>query len=259
MDVGLFERVIAEVAPHTEMVCFHLMGDPLVHPHLESLVGICARAGVSIFLVTNGLLLKEKTAELLLHPSFRQVNFSLHAYGDNFGDKDPTTYLERIFNFTDSALTRRPELYMNYRLWNLQEPRGGQPQNLGMLERIRARFGGEAIDRVDVRERKSVRIRGRLYLHFDTQFVWPDLSLPVLGTKGTCYGLDSHVGVLADGTVVPCCLDKEGKIPLGNLASESFESILRGPRATAMERGFRERRLVESLCQRCQYIERFGA
>jgi radical SAM protein with 4Fe4S-binding SPASM domain len=101
-------------------------------------------------------------------------------------------------------------------------------------------------------------VRGRLYLHFDTEFTWPSLELPALGTEGTCYGLRTHFGVLVDGTVVPCCLDKEGAIPLGNLREKPISDILGGARASAMRKGFRERRLVEELCRRCQYIERFG-
>src|SRR4051812_37402766 len=90
MDLDLFRHIVKEVAPITEQVSFHLMGDPLVHPKLEELVEICHEFGVRVFFVTNGVLLREKQAALLLHPAFRQVNFSLHSFPDNFGDKDPS-------------------------------------------------------------------------------------------------------------------------------------------------------------------------
>ncbi len=101
------------------------------------------------------------------------------------------------------------------------------------------------------------KLLNRLYLHFDTEFVWPELDLPVLGTYGTCQGLTSHFGVLVDGTVVPCCLDKEGSIPLGNILTSDVREILENPKSQAILKGFKERRLIEDLCQRCQYIERF--
>ncbi|MFM6928007.1 MAG: SPASM domain-containing protein, partial [Bdellovibrio sp.] len=96
------------------------------------------------------------------------------------------------------------------------------------------------------------------HLHFDTEFTWPSVDLPILGTKGTCYGLSSHFGILADGTVVPCCLDKEGKIPLGNVKDEKIEAILNSDRAQKILKGFKDNKLVENLCQRCQYITRFS-
>lgn len=262
MDVELFQKIITQVAPLTEQVCFHLMGDPLVHPKLSELVKICGDSGVKIFLVTNGVLLRPDKAELLLDPAFRQVNFSLHSFPDNFGDKDPTPYLEKIFAYTEHAFEARPDLYINYRLWNLSDPRGKKSRNHVILNKIRERFGlsekGEALlQTLDVRAQKSILLKNRLYLHFDTEFTWPSVDLPILGEAGTCYGLSSHFGILVDGTVVPCCLDKEGAIPLGDIRKEPLMSILESPRALAILKGFRERKLVENLCQRCQYIERF--
>lgn len=259
MDLELFESIVKQVAPITELICLHLMGDPLVHPKLAEMVEICDRYEANIFLVTNGVLIKPEKFDLLLHPRFYQINFSLHSFFDNFPEKDPSKYLERIFSFTERALAERPELFLNYRLWNLNDPLGSQTQNTGMLDRICERFDFTApkADEIDVRKNKSIKIRDRLYLHFDTEFIWPSLDLPVLGTKGTCYGLSSHFGILADGTVVPCCLDKEAAIPLGDANQQPILDILASRRAQEILKGFKQRQLVEKLCQRCQYIERF--
>ena len=70
-------------------------------------------------------------------------------------------------------------------------------------------------------------------------------------------GLRDQVGVLLDGTVVPCCLDHEGDIPLGNLYRQTMEEILNGPRAREIYDGFSRRRAVEELCRRCGYARRF--
>lgn len=259
MDPPLFRRVLEQVAPLAEQVALHLVGDPLVHPKLAELVDIAGELGSRIFFVTNGTLLREDKAELLLRPAFRQVNFSLHSFGDNFPGKDPGPYLERIFAFTERAFEERPDLYVNYRLWNLDDTRGSGEKNREILRRIEERFAWRFDREVDVRRKKNCLVKNRLFLHFDTEFTWPALDLPVLGTSGTCYGLRSHFGILADGTVVPCCLDKEGAIPLGSLVNTPLADILGGERARRMLKGFHERKLVEDLCQRCQYIERFGS
>lgn len=258
MPVALFRRAIQQVAPLTEQVAFHLMGDPLVHPHLAEFVKVCEEESVKIFFVTNGVLLREKHSSLLLSPAFRQVNFSLHSFHDNFPDRDPGEYLARIFSYTKRAMAARPDLYINYRLWNLKDPKNSIGRNHEMLARVTEHFKVSVDDKLDVRFKKSVHLTSRLYLHFDTEFVWPAMDLPVLGAKGTCYGLSSHFGILVDGTVVPCCLDKEGMIPLGNLLEQNASEILAGPRAQNLLGGFRRKKLVEGLCQRCQYIERFS-
>ena len=257
MDLDLFENIIQQVSPLTELVCFHLMGDPLVHPKLKEMIQICEKYKTKIFFVTNGVLLKENQQQLLLSPAFYQVNFSLHSFFDNFKTKSPVDYLNRIFTWTELAFIQRPDLYINYRLWNLQDVRGEENLNLEMLSFIEERFHFKFERSINVRKQKSVRIKNRLYLHFDTEFIWPDLQLPVLGKQGTCYGLSSHFGILVDGTVVPCCLDKEAAIPLGNIKQNKIEDILNNPRSRAVLEGFQNNKLVESLCQRCQYIERF--
>lgn len=263
MDPGLFREILAQVAPLTDQVCLHLMGDPLVHPALDAFVAACAEHATPIFLVTNGVLLRERQADLLLHPIVRQVNFSLHSFPDNFPERDPAPYLEKIFAFTERAFRERPDLYVNYRLWNLDapdgDPNGAGARNRRLLDLVRSRFGaGVGPSEVDVRERKSFRVRERLYLHFDTEFVWPSPELPVIGERGRCHGLSSHFGILVDGTVVPCCLDKEGRIPLGNAGEGNVVDILDSPRARKILQGFRDRKLTEDLCRRCPYIERFS-
>ena len=256
MPVELFTNIIDQVSSLTELVCFHLMGDPLVHPKLKEMVQICGDRGVKIFLVTNGVLLKEKQVEALLLPALHQVNFSLHSFFDNFPEKDPTDYLEKIFAFSDRALQERPDLYQNFRLWNLREHRG-TGKNRDILAKIEEHYGPLDLSTVDVKRKKSIRIKNRLYLHFDSEFIWPSMSLPEIGERGTCYGLTSHFGILVDGTVVPCCLDKEGNIPLGRVQDDSIEAILNSPKATKILNGFKANRLEMDLCKRCDYIQRF--
>lgn len=258
MTLEMFRSVISQVAPLTDQVTLHLMGDPLVHPKLSEFIDVCEEFQVPIFLVTNGVLMNTLKEDLLLRPILRQVNFSLHSFHDNYGDKDPTIYLGKIFRFTERAFIERPELYINYRLWNLDEPLGVGLQNRSMLERVCTHFNFEFDQNIDVRRNKSVRIKNRLHLHFDTEFTWPALDLPILGERGTCYGLSSHFGILADGTVVPCCLDKEGKIPLGNVKEHAIQSILDNERSQKILKGFKNNKLIENLCQRCQYITRFN-
>ncbi|MCM0606555.1 MAG: radical SAM protein [Xanthomonadaceae bacterium] len=257
MDINLFEKIISEVAPLTDQVALHLMGDPLVHPKLQQFLDICSLRTVPVFLVTNGVLMRDHQSDLLLHSTIRQVNFSLHSFFDNHPDADPTTYLEQIFRFTETAIVKRPDLYINYRLWNLDSPQGTGAKNREMLKRIEERFDFTPNPSSDVRVQKSKRIKNRLYLHLDTEFTWPAMSLPQLGVQGTCLGLTSHFGILADGTVVPCCLDKEGDIPLGRIGDQSIVEILVSERVQNILRGFKSRKLVEDLCKRCQYIERF--
>src|SRR6185312_1917050 len=255
MSPDLFARIIADAAPLAEQVCLHLMGEPLTHPHLPRLIDICANAGLPVNLTTNGTLLNAGRSEALLHPIVRQINFSLHSFEANFPGQDIGPYLEKILTFTRLAFERRPDLYINYRLWNLAGEASGK--NDALIARVESAFGVELDRRVDVRWRKGKHVLNRLYLNFDSRFEWPSPNAPLRSETGTCRALSSHIGVLTDGTVVPCCLDKEGVTVLGDARRQTLSDVLAGERAAAMARGFSEGRLVEDLCRRCTFITRF--
>jgi len=255
MSFETFEAVISQVAQVTRLVTFHLMGEPLVHPEIVKMLDLCQEKGLRVFFVTNGMLLKD--ASVLLHPAIQQVSFSLHSFTDNFPGKDPKAYLDRIFDFTEMAFDERPQLFINYRLWNVNSKKGTDQESEFFFQAIEERFQVSIPRNWNYRSKKNLVLKNYLSLHFDTEFTWPEIDLPVLGETGTCYGLRSHFGVLVDGTVVPCCLDKEGNIPLGNLLTQPLKEILKSPRAKKMVEGFRSRQLQEELCKRCQYIERF--
>lgn len=259
MSPEIFERIVREIQPYTGHIALHLMGDPLVSPHLSKLVRICESYNLPIHIVTNGLLLNAEKQAALLSPTIQQVNFSLHSFVDNFPEKDPIPYLEKVFAFVHEAQKQRPELYINFRLWNLESSEGSSEKNLKLLRKISETFNFMAPTSVDLRNKKSFRIQDRLYLNFDSEFVWPSLELPQLNTRGFCYGLETHVGILVDGSVVPCCLDKEGQMVLGNILQTPFTEIINSERAQKMKIGFRQRQLVEDLCQRCNFIERFSS
>jgi radical SAM protein with 4Fe4S-binding SPASM domain len=250
-----FEHIIKQAAPLASQVCLHLMGEPLAHPQFREIVKLCEENKVAVQITTNGLLIKKYQDFLLGSKSIRQVNFSLQSFKDNFPDKPIEPYLGDILNFSQEAFLKSPEMYLNLRLWNLES---AAEDNEDIFRFIETHLGVLINRRVDVGGIKSKKLINRLYLHFDSRFEWPSLDLPYRGTKGRCNALIGHIGIHADGTVVPCCLDKEAKIPLGNCLEEKLQDILNSPRALEMKRGFQTGVLIEKLCQHCSYIERFS-
>ena len=78
------------------------------------------------------------------------------------------------------------------------------------------------------------------------------------GSDVFCYGLKDHFGILCDGTVIPCCLDREGTLALGNIFEQDIQTILQSDRALHMVQGFRNRKASEELCRKCGYARRFS-
>ena len=97
----------------------------------------------------------------------------------------------------------------------------------------------------------------KLHLEYGDRFDWPDMNAPLGDSNVFCYGLRDQIGILCDGTVVPCCLDCEGDIALGNIFEDSMDNILSTKRVKDIYDGFSQKRAVEELCRRCGYARRF--
>ena len=260
MSVALFRNLVPQLAHLTDQAALHVMGEPLLHPHLETLLDCAGKYGLPIMITTNGVKLPEAGAILLRYPAVRQINISLHSLYDA-GQGDYEERLQAIFAFTRQAFEQRPELYLNYRLWNRSDLPGGEhitAYNRVLASRIGNEFSVTTPDPAGFGGRKSRRLLKRLYLHVDTVFAWPEITDGVTTEiHGRCHGLVDQLAILQDGTVVPCCLDREGCIAFGNAAIQTLTDILSGPRATSMLEGMCGGKLVEPLCQHCTFRRRF--
>ena len=248
-----FRTILIRLRGWTEYVYFHLMGEPLLHPDLPRFLELAGQMGFRVILTTNSTLLDRVGETLLSAPALHKVNLSLQAFEAN-EELDPEACLLRCAAFAKAAA--RKGILINLRLWNLDgDGTAGKNQlNDRLLSLLHGEFPGPWQP-----SRGGERLSERIYLTPAETFRWPDLAGTEINADHGCYGLRDQIGVLSDGTVVPCCLDHEGDVPLGNLLREYMEEILSRPRTRAMIEGFRQGRAVEPLCERCGYANRFSA
>ena len=239
--------LLPKIRPYTDYLYFHLMGEPLLHKNLERFLEMAGSYGFKVILTTNGTLLKKQQEMLLSSPALHKVNISLHAFEANDLSVPFAQYLSDCFAFGNASKGTK---LVVYRLWN----QGGEyKQNRDILETMHQFFPGDW-----VQERQGIRIADRTYLEYGDKFDWPDPTASEGDAQVFCYGLRDQLGVLCDGTVVPCCLDHEGDLALGNLLTQDMEEILNTPRAKAIYNGFAHRQAAEELCRKCGYARRFG-
>ena len=247
MTEAEFSVLLPKLRPWTDYLYFHPMGEPLCHPHLETFLRMAGEAGFKVILTTNGTLLPKQQRMLLEAPGLHKVNISLHAFEANDLQMTFEDYLKGCLEFGQAAEGKK---LVSYRLWN----GGGQDVLNGQILDALHRYFPDPW----VTERKGIRIGQRIYLEYGDKFDWPDLSAQDGGQNVFCYGLRDQLGVLCDGTVVPCCLDHEGDLALGNLFASSMEEILENPRAKVIFGGFSNGIAAEELCRKCGYARRFG-
>ena len=242
---SLTDRLVGEV----KFLYFHLMGEPLLHPSFLYFVDRAWEKGFYPILTTNGSLLSKRGEELLSHLPYK-ISISLHAPAANEAFADPN-YFASCIDFAKRAAAKGCISVL--RLWNIGGE--GEEQNDGILKKLHEAFPGEW----PPSHRESVRLSSdKVFLEWGEHFEWPDLGADEGDGNLFCRALGDQIGVLCDGSVVPCCLDADGVITLGNLHESPLADILSTPRARAIREGFTCRRAVEELCRKCGYAKRFN-
>ena len=240
-----YAHILKQLTGKTQYLYHHLMGEPLVHPLLPRFIEMACQAGFRPMLTTNGTLL-DRRGDRLLIPGLHKVNISLHSF-EGTQQEDHQRYLRKIAEFSEKA--NRLGILISLRLWNQGFDEG---RNDIALETLKEILPGQWTENT-----RGYRIRDRLFLEWGERFDWPDQNAPDNGNRVYCHGLQDHFGILCDGTVVPCCLDSDGVIDLGNVFREELSDILASPRAKAIVEGFRQRKAPEDLCRRCGYARKF--
>lgn len=240
-------KIIAErLKGVTKYLYLHVMGEPLTHPQLPEFIRYATEQGFLVSITTNGTLLKKRWDDLLQSGVYK-INISIHSFEEG-SNEAYEEYISDCMQFADAA--SKSGILTVLRLWNNGYDEG---RNINTLHRLQSYFSDEEW----MEGGKGARIRNKLHLEYGERFEWPDMEKKDRGSEVYCYGLKDHFAVLCDGTVVPCCLDREGEIALGNIFEQTPVEILSSERANAIRIGFQCRNATEELCRKCGYARRF--
>lgn len=235
ITIDRFNILLDKLKPYTDYLYFHVLGEPLMHNNINELIDIASN-NFNINITTNGYLI-DRVSD---NKNIRQINISLHSYN---GNKDLKEYLDNVFDSVDKLVLNKT--YISLRLW------------------VKNKYNNEIIDYINSRYKLSIpydvkdyTINDYLFINNFHEFIWPDLDNNLNEECGTCYALIDHIGILVDGTIVPCCLDTKGIINLGNIYTDSLDDILSSKRVANMIEGFKNNKKVENLCRHCKFIDK---
>ena len=236
-----FEMLTDKLRGQIKFLYFHLMGEPFLHPHLSDFIQIARRKDFVPVLTTNGTLLAKAQGVIDAHP--HKIQISLHSHEGN-AKEHPEEYIRQVMTFAQEAASKSVLIVL--RLWN----QGGYDSTNDYIQDLIARYQ----PRPWTQRHDGWKLAENLYIEYDRMFEWPDAEHSEYEEADVfCYALRNQIGVLVDGSVVPCCLDHAGDITLGNLFEQSLDEILASPRAKALYDGFTQHVATEPLCKRCGY------
>lgn len=235
------ETLLKKINDYTDYVYLHVKGEPLLHPELEGILNLCEKYHKQVNITTNGTLLKEK-CDLLNHPTIRQINLSLHS------ENKKENYLEDIFETVDKLNSK----IIIYRFWTMDNGILNE-KSIEIVNKIinYYKLSPEIVEKI--KTEKHIKIRDNLYMDKANEFVWPNLENKYNNDNGFCYALRDQLAILVDGTVVPCCLDSDRVINLGNIYEQTLEEIVNSNHYQEIKQGFCNRQVTEELCKHCSF------
>ncbi len=243
MSAQKFNDVIKQSKEYSDYIYLHVKGEPLVHPQFMEILSIAEVNNIKINITTNGILIREVEEILFRSKAIHQINISLHSLVC-LNDKQKENYLNNIYHFIEQV-SKQKNFFVSLRLWIKNDN-----LNAYILNYLENKLNKKIII-----SKKS--IIDQVYISCDEEFAWPNLSSSFVSHVGSCLGTRDQIAILANGDVVPCCLDAEGMIKFGNIFEESLTIILNKPRFLEMKKGFENRKVLEELCQKCTYRLRF--
>jgi len=244
IDIDNFEIILKKIKDYTDYIYLHVKGEPLLHPNLIEMINLCSKYNLKVNLTTNGTLFPQLVDKLKDCKSLNKINFSLHS------ENNIHNYCEKIFENVEKIPN---EITVIYRLWTLKDNKLDE-KSTEIVNKIKDyyKLSPDIVDKV-INE-KNIKIRSNIYVDKDNEFEWPEENNYI--SDGYCFALKTQIAILVDGTVVPCCLDSDGKINLGNIYKEDLDAIINSKRYQSLKKSFQDRHPCEKLCMSCKFKEK---
>ena len=243
MTVEEFTHILSQIKPYTDNIYLHVKGEPLIHPNIFEFLRIAEEYNINVNLTTNGVLFPSKAEKLSKYKSLKKINFSLHS------ENNIPNYVEKIFESTKQL----PNTTIIYRLWTLKNGVLDE-KSTTIVEKLQKHYNLSEETVEKLKTENNVKISSTIYVDKENEFEWPAITKH--NSCGYCHALKTHIAILVDGTVVPCCLDSNGIIALGNIYREKLDDIMKKKRYIKLKKSFQDRYPSEDLCKSCTYKER---
>ncbi len=242
MPLELFEKVCKEVASLTPIITLHVLGDPCKLKNLNHYLSAARRFSLKVDLVTSGVYWHD--FETLLQDVIYQISISLDAGLDNHNKLNQHRYIQKILEFCRYKFEKNSEVFLNLRIQD-----GTLEKHQNLIKPFLESF--ECVSLEGLKSQGRARLFKKSFLNIQKTFKWPNLNAPnPLNQKSKipyCYGLIKQIAILSNGVVVPCCMDTQAHISLGDLNHTPLKDILKSQKSYGYQNPFFKGRSVRAF------------
>ena len=233
LSIEEFEYILSSIKKYTNLIYLHVKGEPLLYKNIDKVFELCKINNINIKITTNGIYLNKYIDLINKYENIKQINISLMC------ENKENDYLNRIFETCNKIKTT-----IVYRVWISNEESNNVINEILKHYNIRS-------------DEKNIKLNNHIYLDKDIEFTWPNESTNEY-KEGICYGSRTHIAVLSNGEVVPCCLDSEGLLSFGNIFEESLDNILKKDKFIEFNNNMKKGIMLTEICKKCNFKQRLN-
>ena len=243
VTINEFEIILKKIQGYTKNIYLHVKGEPLLHSKLNEILLLTKKYNFNVRITTNGTLLKEKVKILNNFDNIKQINISLHS------ENKKNKYFENIFNTCELLSNKVPIIY---RIWTLDNYKLNKLSTI-IVDKIIKYYNLDNNFYNKVLNENNIKIKNNIYLDKDNLFIWPNNINDSKLEKGTCLATRNHIAILSNGDVVPCCLDSNAILKIGNILKDDMKDILNNDLFIKINKGFKDNKLYANICRNCSF------
>ena len=201
MDFNIFKKIIDDCTD-LEHLCMHNWGEPLLHKDIFRMIEYAKNKGVNyVVMNTNGTLLTDKMINRIVNSKLDIIRFSIDGSAETFKrvrGLELENIEKNIKKLKIIKEKKKPELKMGVVFTVEEDTEGDAEEYINHWEKI-----------VD-----HVRLQPKLITSPRTE-VCPE-------PFGKDYG---KLVVLWDGRVIPCCVDYNANLMIGNIQNDTIPNL----------------------------------
>ncbi len=251
--------IIDQTASHLMHVNLFFQGEPMLNRTIKEMIAYATQKRIYTLMSTNGQLFDERIAKGLVEAQLKEIVFSV----DGLTQATYEVYrvggkLHKLMAAVEMVVAEKKKYQSVYPLVTLQFiVFEHNQQELPRLPVFTKQLGadryvvktaqfnnfGDGTVKPPTKKRWQRYDQDQQFRSTVFQHCWRQWSSCVVGWEGT---------------VVPCCYDKDGNFAFGNMTGQALATIWQGPTAQRFRRAILRSKYTIPICHNCPEGRRFG-
>jgi radical SAM protein with 4Fe4S-binding SPASM domain len=251
LDEKLLDKIFAEFKKNKLNSLMLSASEPLLYKNIGDVLERAREAEImDIFIFTNGTLLNEKNAKILLNSPLTRLFVSIDGatketydkvrvpVGKGLYKKNRLELLEKnILRFIDLRNKKKVGLPL------VRTSFVALKQNKEEIDMFIKKWQ-PIVDHVDIQKNVVP------FFELDEMKELEETTKNDNNKKYQCHEPWGQVSIYSDGTVAPCCTTFGRNLPIGNMHNQTLEEIWNGEKMSKIRQGFKENK-PHLVCKTC--------